>query len=96
MGFYDIHLESERIRREEGPEAADKFAHGMIGGSIGLSSGVLAGATIGSVVPVVGTVVGGVVGGVVGTFLGVQDESTGDNVKTAAKAVARFIGYWNK
>jgi phage tail tape-measure protein len=94
--MYEMHLEHERIRREEGPEAADRFAHSMIGGSIGLGSGAMAGAAVGSVVPVVGTAIGAVVGGVVGTFMGVQDETAGDNLKTAATAVRRFIGSWNK
>ena len=95
MGFYDMHVELERVRDQEGEEAYNKTVHGLIGGTWGMTGGALAGATVGSVVPGVGTAVGAVVGGLAGLFAGVQDETAMDNVRTGAKTVRRALGFWS-
>jgi L-aminopeptidase/D-esterase-like protein len=46
MSISMMHMEYERIRREEGEEAAEEFGHAMIGGSIGLGTGAMTGAAI--------------------------------------------------
>jgi phage tail tape-measure protein len=91
MSMYVLCKEAERIREEEGSEAEKKFMHSAIGTEIGVGAGMITGAAAGSVVPVVGTFVGAVIGGVVGGMAGARNETTLDNVKTAAKGL---FGAW--
>ncbi len=96
MSMYEIHREVERVRAEQGDEAADRMGHSIIGGTWGMVGGAAAGAAVGSVVPGLGTAVGAVVGGAVGLFKGVQDETLADNARTGISAVKRFSSWRSK
>lgn len=83
----------ERVRAEEGDEAAEAYERrqraGVIGGHIAGAAGAMTGAAIGSAIfPGIGTVIGGVIGLFAGITHGVKDETTADNVYTALGAGA--------
>ena len=68
----DIQRRTERIRREQGHEAANRFEHEQYKKAAQTQArgliGAAAGAAAGSVIPVVGTAVGALVGGIIGIF----------------------------
>jgi len=84
----------EKIRAEQGDEAAKREEHGQLGAAIGALGCAAGYAGIGTMIcPGVGTVVGAAVGYVVGANKGSKNETAGDNVRTAVDSGFSIFGF---
>jgi energy-converting hydrogenase Eha subunit H len=95
-GIYLSQLEAqksiEKVRLEQGEEAAKKAECSERGVNLGMLSGATSGALVGSAIfPGVGTVLGALVGGFMGIVKGVEDETVLDNIITGSGVLKPLI-----